>query len=597
MRYLLATALAAASAAALSYSPVPNGVLVSLPNGLSAVLAVEGLTSFRFSIVNGTAPLPIATSMVAPKSAYAPFTVAQSGSVVTLTAPSLGAISIDAASGALALADAAGAPVTHSTGAALGQRRDFYPSISPHLRAALAPRAARNDTCAQRFPGEDVTNPQRSAAFPNGLKGATEDSCCAACNSDPTCISWVWSDGSRPDPAGNCWPLSGYSGTTSTPGRVLGGFAPPPPPPPPGSTVLTLSASAGARFYGSGADGGGAQALARTGAQAQVGNTASWTPSLWSSDGWGALIVSPFPNTAPAGSGQASNQYPVKWAAVGGGVEITVLGGDAQQPVDFYLYPAATMKAFVQQQAGLEGRAAVPPRYAMGFLACRWGWTNQSYIESVLSEFRELQAPIDAFISDFEWFTARPDYSLPSNGDPDYHDFSYNNITFPPPAAALISRYRSQYNFRFGGIRKPRLGNSALLVFAQSKGWLMGQGGDPSGKPNGSRNINYSMPDLFDWYSQQNAQYLQDGVQFFWVRARRRLARAAAQSRCAHAPPFPPAPCRTTRARTTILLSKIGLSPKSRGWQPLTPRGAIFLSTAPFPPAPRALGRLHGRGT
>ena len=533
---LLAVALAASAAALaprpLSYSPVPNGVLVALPGGLSAVLAVEGLTSFRFSIVNGSAPLPIATSMVAPKAAYAPFTVSQSGTVVTLTAPSLGAISIDAATGALALADAAGAPVTHSTGAALGQRRVFYPRIAPHLAAALTPRgAARNDTCAQRFPGEDVTNPQRSAGFPNGLKGATEDSCCAACNSDPTCISWVWSDGSRPDPAGNCWPLSGYSGTTSTPGRVLGGFAPPPPPPPPGSTVLTLSASAGARFYGSGTDGGGAQALARTGAQAQVGNTASWTPSLWSSDGWGALIVSPFPNTAPAGSGQASNQYPVKWAAVGGGVEITVLGGDAQQPVDFYLYPAATMKAFVQQQAGLEGRAAVPPRYALGFLACRWGWTNQSYIEGVLSEFRQLQAPIDAFISDFEWFTARPDYSLPSNGDPDYHDFSYNNITFPPPAAALISRYRSEYNFRFGGIRKPRLGTSALLVYAQSQGWLMGQGGDPNGKPNGSRNINYSMPALFDWYAQQNGQYLQDGVQFFWVRARRPCSRQP-RARC-----------------------------------------------------------------
>ncbi len=53
--------------------------------------------------------------------------------------------------------------------------------------------------------------------------------------------------------------------------------------------------------------------------------------------------------------------------------------------------------------------------------------------------------------------------------------FSWNNITWPAPAAALVSRYRSQYNVRFGGIRKPRLGNSDLLVMAQSKGWLMGQ--------------------------------------------------------------------------------------------------------------------------
>jgi alpha-glucosidase len=51
---------------------------------------------------------------------------------------------------------------------------------------------------------------------------------------------------------------------------------------------------------------------------------------------------------------------------------------------------------------------------------------------------------------------------------------------------------------------------------AQSKGWLMGQGGDPSGRPNGSRNTNFSLPAFFDYYSSANAGYLQDGVQFFW---------------------------------------------------------------------------------
>ncbi len=107
-------------------------------------------------------------------------------------------------------------------------------------------------------------------------------------------------------------------------------------------------------------------------------------------------------------------------------------------------------------------------------------------------------------------------YTLPSTGDPNYHDFSYNNITFPPPAAALIAHYRSAYNARFGGIRKPRFGNSDLLVMGQSKGWLMGQGGDPNGKPNGSRNTNFSFPEFFDYYTSANNQYLQDGVQFFW---------------------------------------------------------------------------------
>ena len=89
-------------------------------------------------------------------------------------------------------------------------------------------------------------------------------------------------------------------------------------------------------------------------------------------------------------------------------------------------------------------------------------------------------------------------------------------MTWPPPAAALIARYRSEYNVRFGGIRKPRLGNSALLVMAQQQGWLMGQGGDPAGKPDGTRNLNYSRADVRDWYALQNAQYLKDGVLYFW---------------------------------------------------------------------------------
>ena len=115
-----------------------------------------------------------------------------------------------------------------------------------------------------------------------------------------------------------------------------------------------------------------------------------------------------------------------------------------------------------------------------------------------------------------------PQYSLPPAGDPNYHDFTYNNITFPPPASALISRYKSEYNVNFGGIRKPRLGNSALLVMAQQQGWLMGQGGSASGTPDGTRNLNYSRADVREWYSQQNEQYLKDGVIYFWARLRSR---------------------------------------------------------------------------
>ena len=118
--------------------------------------------------------------------------------------------------------------------------------------------------------------------------------------------------------------------------------------------------------------------------------------------------------------------------------------------------------------------------------------------------------------SDFEWYTPTLDYALPATGSPTWQDFSYNSITFPAPQKDLFTRYRSKYNIRFGGIRKPRLGNSDMLSLADTKGWLLGQFGQIWGKADGTRNTNFSVPEFAAWYAEQQAQYLADGVQFFW---------------------------------------------------------------------------------
>ena len=73
--------------------------------------------------------------------------------------------------------------------------------------------------------------------------------------------------------------------------------------------------------------------------------------------------------------------------------------------------------------SSVTGAVAMLPRYSFGFMACRWGWEDDQYIWSMLSQFRNGSFPIDAWISDFEWFTKTPDYSLKSAGKPDYMDF------------------------------------------------------------------------------------------------------------------------------------------------------------------------------
>jgi alpha-glucosidase len=97
-------------------------------------------------------------------------------------------------------------------------------------------RAAKADSAGQDFcdpsirrNDTDADGSTRSAKYPNGLQGTTIDTCCAACNSAPDCVAFVWSDGSNPDPTGNCWPLAGFTGVHGNPGRVFGGPTPPPP--------------------------------------------------------------------------------------------------------------------------------------------------------------------------------------------------------------------------------------------------------------------------------------------------------------------------------------------------------------------------------
>ena len=93
-----------------------------------------------------------------------------------------------------------------------------------------------------------------------------------------------------------------------------------------------------------------------------------------------------------------------------------------------------------------------------------------------------------------QWYSATPDYNLPNSGSPTFQDFSYYNVTFPNPASQL-DHYRTDLHFRFGGIRKPRLGNSDLLVMAKNKGWLI-----DSSYTGGGRNLNYSISALRTWF-------------------------------------------------------------------------------------------------
>lgn len=485
-RAFIAAVIAAAHAAGPTSADTPHGTVVQVGSKFNVELAVAGESSFRVSVRRGaispaSQSQTIESPMIPKASSFADFKRTSKGSVVGLTT-SFGSVTINADSAEFTLSDA--------NGKALAGPKALVP-------AAIA-TSSSNSSCDSIYPGHDISGGDRTPGCPDGKTVKDQGECCAACDKDPDCKVFIFAT-SQPS-NGNCWLMKSITGITQASNRNLGGAIPDPP------MELSLGKSANALFYGSGGGSGNARTLQRTSSSPKVTNTEFDTPSYWTTDGYRAVAVSSVPY-----SSDCPYCYPVGWSAGEDSVSWQV-GGGAE--VDLYLAPAATMKEGVQQLWKMSGPPAMPPRYAFGFLACRWGWENDGYILDILKSFRNGSYPLDAFISDFEWFTITPDYTVPDQGVDGYTDFGYNNVTFPNPQDQL-KLYHDELKVRFGGIRKPRLGNKDLLVMARSKNWTVNaqHGG---GAPGHTRNLNYSIPALRDWYSEQQAHYLKDGVDFFW---------------------------------------------------------------------------------
>ena len=169
-------------------------------------------------------------------------------------------------------------------------------------------------------------------------------------------------------------------------------------PTPTPTTAASLGSTSSALFYGPGADGGAAESMTHTQSQPVVKNTAFWTPHFWSTDGYAALGVAEFTDIQTGKLGS----YPATWTSNSSTVEWS-FGG---RSFDLYLMPG-DLKAATSAYYALTGAPKVLPRYAYGFMACRWGWdrpdqkgeSSRHYMERMLGEFRNGSFPIDAFIS------------------------------------------------------------------------------------------------------------------------------------------------------------------------------------------------------
>ena len=248
-------------------------------------------------------------------------------------------------------------------------------------------------------------------------------------------------------------------------------------------------------FYGSG---NVSDHLLQTQGDAAVGNGHAVVPYYWSKKGYGAFVLG-FDDDDPAHWTLNPARTRVTWTVPG-------------KMAELYLIVAPTLRDAAQSYAQLSGAPLVPPEWVFGYLQSRWGWESKAYIDATLTKFETDKLPVDAFIFDFECYTATPDYSLQKDGVADFHDFGWNPALFPHPAEQIAEML--QKGVHAVPIRKPRLGDSANLAFMRTKGWGLAQ--DPHGWAPEQRGFDFRIPEARAWYTSHIKAMLDDGVAGWW---------------------------------------------------------------------------------
>ena len=115
---------------------------------------------------------------------------------------------------------------------------------------------------------------------------------------------------------------------------------------------------------------------------------------------------------------------------------------------------------------------------------------------------------------DFEWYLniTGGDYRIPPEGLQDYPDFRFGNKKTFPDVYAQTSEYRAR-NVKFGGIRKPRLGDSDLISQAREKQWTMTRKQQPT------RDLNFANNEVKAWYAEKTRYMVTmngNAPDFFW---------------------------------------------------------------------------------
>lgn len=88
-----------------------------------------------------------------------------------------------------------------------------------------------------------------------------------------------------------------------------------------------------------------------------------------------------------------SEKNVLQFEAVGGRTAYWIVAGDNYQQV-------------IGEYTALSGRQPMPPRWALGSIASRFGYHTEAEVRDVVSRYKALEIPLDAVVLDLYWFGA-----------------------------------------------------------------------------------------------------------------------------------------------------------------------------------------------
>jgi alpha-glucosidase len=99
-------------------------------------------------------------------------------------------------------------------------------------------------------------------------------------------------------------------------------------------------------------------------------------------------------------------------------IEVAAAGG----AIDQYVFAGPRMADVLRRYTRLTGRAPIPPRWALGYHQCRWGYRDAAALERIAGEFRARRIPVDAVWLDIQHMEG-------------FRTFTWDARAFPDPAA------------------------------------------------------------------------------------------------------------------------------------------------------------------